>query len=306
MDLRQLEMFRAVVETGSFTKAGQRLYVSQSAVSRQISLLEHELGAPLFQRVHRRLVLTPTGKILSHHALRIFHEMRLLSTALTDLGELQKGRLQLAGGMSVCTYLFPELLKVYNDAYPNIEVRIATGVTEELLRMLREDKTDLALLTLPFHDPDLEVTPALREELVLVTNPLHPLATKPQIEFCDLAPYTFIHFEPGSNTRKLLDRTFEEEGVVFENTMELQNVEITKPLVAHGLGISIIPYPAVAGKRNGGLVWRRITGRRIFREVGWVRLKSEYTPKAVSALLQIFERLKHRFAERETAPPSQG
>ncbi|GAB4229561.1 MAG: LysR family transcriptional regulator [Acidobacteriota bacterium] len=302
MDFRQLEMFKAVVETGSFTKAGEKLYVSQSAISRQISLLEHELGDRLFRRSHRRLLLTPTGEVLLHHAQKIFHELRRLKTELADLAEMRRGRLHLAGGMSVCTYLFPELLKTYKELYPNIDVRIATGITEEILRMLREDQVDLALLSLPFDDPDLEVIPVLQEELVLVTNRSHPLAHRERVTFADLAPYTFIHFERGSNTRRLLDRIFEKAGVEFENTMELQNVEITKPLVAKGLGISIVPYPAVRRDPTGELAWRRIDDRRIFRELGWVYLKSDYLPKAVTMLLALFERLRPRFAAQGVAP----
>lgn len=268
MDLRQFEMFQAIVETGSFTKAGEKLFVSQSAISRQIKLLEEELGDQLFKRIHKRVYLTPTGDVLLQYCHRVFRELRQLTAEISDLTQLRRGNLQLAGGMSVCTYLFPPLLKRYQDLYPNIELSIATGMTEEILRMLRANEVDLALLTLPYDEPGLEVVPAVEEEMVLVMHSRHPLATRKEVSFADLVPYTFIHFEKGSNTRKLLDRIFEEEQVQFRNTMELQNVEITKPLVENGLGISIIPYPAVARNRNkGNLSYCRIGGRRIYRKL---------------------------------------
>ncbi len=302
MDLRQLEMFQAIVETGSFTRAGERLFVSQSAISRQIKLLEEELGDQLFKRIHRRIHLTPTGAIVLQHSQRIFNEVRLLNSEIADLTHLQRGSLHLAGGMSVCTYLFPALLKEYKSQFPNIEIRIATGMTEEILRMLRSNEVDLSLLSLPFDDPDLEVIPALSEEMVLVMDENHPLAAKPQIAFSDLPPYTFIHFERGSNTRKVVDRIFWEERVQFRNTMELQNVEITKPLVARGLGISVIPYPAVASTPAGrGLVYRRIAGRKIYRELGWVYLKSDYMSRAVTKLLHLFEAMKPDFVATGSA-----
>ena len=109
MDLRQLEMFRAIVETGSFTRAGKKLYVSQSAISRQIKLLEEELGDQLFRRIHRKVDLTTTGEILLRHSDRIFNELRLLNSHVSDATNLRRGRLYIAGGMSVCTYLFPSL-----------------------------------------------------------------------------------------------------------------------------------------------------------------------------------------------------
>ncbi|MEJ2078190.1 MAG: LysR family transcriptional regulator [Acidobacteriota bacterium] len=302
MDLRQLEMFQAIVETGSFTRAGERLFVSQSAISRQIKLLEEELGDQLFKRIHRRIHLTPTGAIVLQYSQRIFNEVRLLNSEIADLTHLQRGSLHLAGGMSVCTYLFPALLKEYKSQFPNIEIRIATGMTEEILRMLRSNEVDLSLLSLPFDDPDLEVIPALSEEMVLVMDENHPLAAKPQIVFSDLPPYTFIHFERGSNTRKVVDRIFWEERVQFRNTMELQNVEITKPLVARGLGISVIPYPAVASTPAGrGLVYRRIAGRKIYRELGWVYLKSDYMSRAVTKLLHLFEAMKPDFVATGSA-----
>lgn len=300
MDLRQLEMFRAIVETGSFTRAGEKLFVSQSAISRQIKLLEEELGDQIFKRIHRRIYLTATGEILLQYTIRIFNELRLMTSEIANLTHLRRGSLHLAGGMSVCTYLFPTLLKEYQQLYPNIQLRIATGITEEILRMIRSNEVDLALLSLPFDDPDLSVTPALREELVLVMTEDHPLTLRKEIDFSDLTPYTFIHFERGSNTRKLLDQIFREEKIQFRNTMELQNVEITKPLVEQGLGISIVPYPAlVAARTAGGLVSRRVGGRRIYRELGWVSLKSDYTSRAVTKLLILFDEIKYHWSEQE-------
>ncbi|MFZ0427669.1 MAG: LysR family transcriptional regulator [Acidobacteriota bacterium] len=302
MDLRQLEMFQAIVETGSFTRAGEKLFVSQSAISRQIKLLEEELGDQLFKRTHKRIHLTPTGEIVLRYSQRIFNELRLLNSEIADLTHLQRGSLHLAGGMSVCTYLFPVLLKEYRQLYPNVELRIATGTSEEILRMLRSNEVDLTLLSLPFDDPDLEVVPALSEEMVLVMDEHHPLAAKPRIAFSDLPPYTFIHFERGSNTRKVVDQIFGEEKVQFRNTMELQNVEITKPLVARGLGISLIPYPAVASTTAAqGLVYRRIAGRKIYRELGWVYLKSDYMSRAVKKLLHLFETMKPDFVATGSA-----
>ena len=297
MDLRQLEMFQAIVETGSFTKAGEKLFVSQSAISRQIKLLEEELGDQLFKRIHRHVYLTPTGDILLQYSHKVFRELRQMTAEISDLTHLRRGTLQLAGGMSVCTYLFPPLLKRYRELYPNIELSIATGMTEEILRMLRANKVDLTLLTLPYDEPGLEVIPAVAEEMVLVMNTSHPLADKSDVSFGDLTPYTFVHFEKGSNTRKLLDQIFREERIQFRNTMELQNVEITKPLVEKGLGISIIPFPAVAGNRGrGDLAYRRIGARKIYRELGWVHLKSDYMSHAVKQLLLLFEEMKERFA----------
>jgi DNA-binding transcriptional LysR family regulator len=215
-----------------------------------------------------------------------------MNSEIADLTHLRRGSLNLAGGMSVCTYLFPNLLRKFRSLYPDIELKISTGITEEILRMLRSNEVDLALLSLPFTESDLAVIPALREELVLVMEENHPLAMKEHLSFSDLEPFTFIHFERGSNTRKLLDRVFHEERVQFRTTMELQNVEITKPLVEQGLGISFIPYQAwEATQSSRKLNYRRIGGKRIFRELGWVYLKSDYMSRTMRRLLDLFNEM---------------
>ena len=303
MDIRQFEMFQAIVDTGSFTRAGEKLCVSQSAISRQIKLLEEELGDQVFKRIHRKIYLTPTGEVLLHYTRKIFNEIRLMTSEISDLTHLRRGYLRLAGGMSICTYLFPSLVKEYQQRYPNVELTIATGTNDEILRLLKTNQVDLALLSLPFQDEDLEIYPALTEEMVLVMEDQHPLSTRDRITFKDLTPYTFIHFERGSNTRKLLDEIFQEEKLHFSNNMELENVEITKPLVAIGLGISIIPYPAVVKDgENKSLYYRRIQGRRIYRELGWVSLKSDYTIRALKQLLGLFEEMKDQLTPSGRAP----
>lgn len=300
MDLRQLEMFQAIVETGSFTAAGQKLYVSQSAISRQIKLLEEELGDQIFRRIHKKIYLTPTGEVLLQYSRKVFNDMRMMISEISDLTHLRRGHLRIAGGMSVCTYLFPHLLKEYQQRYPNVQLTIATGINEEILRLLRANDADLALLSLPFNEDDLEIVPALTEEMVLVMHKNHPLAKKVEVSFQDLSPHTFIHFERGSNTRKLIDEIFLEEDVHFPGIMELQNVEIMKPLVEIGLGISMIPYPAVIkDTERFSLCYRRIEGRKIYRELGWVFLKSDYMARAMKQLLLLFEEMKQQFTATE-------
>jgi len=290
MDLRQLEMFQAIVETGSFTRAGEKLFVSQSAISRQIKLLEEELGDQVFERIHRKVYLTQAGEVLLKHSRQIFGQIRTMTEEIADLTHLRRGTLRLAGGMSVCTYLFPKLLKYYRYLYPQVEVVISTGVAEEILRGLRINEIDLALLSLPYDEEDLEVHPAITEELVLIMEPNHPLAHKDEIQLSDLEPYTFIHFERGSNTRKVIEQALRDGGIRPRNTMELQNVEIIKPLVENGLGVSIVPLPAVMRDvPRRSLHYRRIKGRKMYRELGWVALKSNYISAVEKQLLTLFD-----------------
>ena len=137
MDLPQLEMFLAVAEERSFTKAGERLHVSQSAVSRQIGLLERELGGRLFHRDGRRVSLTHAGELLAKTAASLSRQMQDVSEQISDVHDLRRGRLRLAGGMSVCMYILPRLLKRYRALHPDLDLRVTSGTSQTILEIGR-------------------------------------------------------------------------------------------------------------------------------------------------------------------------
>ncbi len=296
MDVRQLEMFRAVAEEAAFTRAAERLHVSQSAISRQLQLLEQELGTLLLHRTGRGVTLTPDGEVLLTTANRVSSEMQDAVAQISDGRNLQRGRLSLGGGMTVALYILPKLLKKFHALYKNVDLRITTGETESLLRLLRTREIDLALLTLPIVGEDLEVVSVLKEEMVLVTAGNHALTRERAVDPKKLGRYPFVLFESGSNTRKVLDDFFREEQIPVKVVMQTENVEIIKVMVAHGLGITILPYSAIAHDlRTGRFAWTRVRARRLYRETGWVYLKSEYLPRAVTEVLRVFDQMKRQF-----------
>ena len=205
MDLRQLEILKAVAETGSFTGAGRRLHVSQSAISRQILLLEAELNEPLFWRIKRKVRITPAGEALLQLSLRVFDDIRETTERLSETQQRLTGTIRLVGGMTVSIYVFPTLLKEFQRLHPDVDVKVMTGPADRLVRRLRAGTVDLGLLTLPVNEPDLVTRPVMREELLLVTYPGHPLSQKKKIESQDLRLRFFVPikefghaFTPGS------------------------------------------------------------------------------------------------------------
>jgi DNA-binding transcriptional LysR family regulator len=296
MDIRQLDMFRAVAEEGSFTRAAERLHVSQSAISRQLQLLEQELGTLLLHRSGKGATLTPHGERLLATANRVSRELQDAVSQIADSQKLQRGQLSLGGGMTVSLYVLPKLLKRFRSLYKNIDLRVTTGEAEQLLRLLRTRQVDIALLTLPVVAADLEVLPVLHEEMIVVTARNHPLSREPTVEARRLGRYPLVLFESGSNTRYVLDEFFRQEEVPINVVMETENVEIIKAMVASGLGITLLPYSAIAGElRSGRLDWSRVRGRRLYRDTGWVYLKSEYIPRSVTEVLRVFELMKSQF-----------
>jgi DNA-binding transcriptional LysR family regulator len=295
MDLRQLEIIRAIADTGSFTAAGEKLHVSQSAISRQILLLEEELGEPVFHRIGRRIRITAAGESLLQLSHRVFQDLQETVSSISDKRESLSGTMRLVGGMTVCLYVFPALLAEVRRVHPHLDLKVTVGSAERSIAMLRSGAGDLGMITLPVEATDLVAVPALEEELILVTYPSHPLAKKKSIAPADLDKQDFVLFETGSITRRLVESFFAREGVEPKIIMETENVEIIKAMVRNGLGISIIPLQAAAADVRAGQLFRsRIAGHSLVRQTGWLYPKMSRLPRTVSEVIRIFETVRPR------------
>jgi DNA-binding transcriptional LysR family regulator len=295
MDLRQLEILQAIADTGSFTACGRKLHVSQSAISRQIALLEEELGEPLFLRVGRKVRMTPAAEALVALGQRVFLDVRDTVASVTDRTRELKGTLRLSGGMTVCLYIFPTLVKQLKRAHPKLDVRMMVATAGRSVEEIRAGHVDAGLLTLPVEEADLVTLPVLREELLLVTMPGHPLAKRKKVTAQDLAGEPFVLFEAGSGTRRVIDRFFLSENVEPNVVMDTENVEIIKAMVKEGLGLGIVPYMAVAREvRARQFFATRIEGHELFRETGWVYPHVNRTPRIIDELLASFEKVRGR------------
>jgi DNA-binding transcriptional LysR family regulator len=304
VDLRQLEILRAVAETGSFTGAGQQLHLSQSAVSRQILLLEEELHEQLFLRLGRKVRITPTGTTLLGLSQRVFDDLEQTRASIVDSQQRVTGSLRLVGGMTVCLYVFPPLLKAFRKEHPDVDVKLTPGATPRLIRQLRAGAADLGLLTLPIDDPNLVSVPVMREELLLVTAPQHPLARRRNITPQDLVRQPFVLFEQGSNSRRAIEEFFIREQIAPKVVTETENVEIIKAFVRAGMGVTIIPYQSVAREvRAGALFCARIAGQQLVRETGWVHLRLNRVPRAVQEMMKTLERIRPQL---KLSPGGQG
>src|SRR5947207_7571129 len=208
MDLRQLEILQAIAETGSFTACGRKLNVSQSAISRQILLLEEELGEPLFLRVGRQVRMTPAAEALVQLGQRVFQDVKDTVGAITDRTGDLRGTLRLSGGMTVCLYVFPPLLQHLRRVHPHLDVRLTVATAGQSVQEIRAGRVNAGLLTLPIEESDLVTVPVMREELLVVMPPGHPLAKRRRIAPRDLAAQPFILFAVGWATRRVLDRFF--------------------------------------------------------------------------------------------------
>lgn len=301
MDLRQLEIVQAVAETGSFTGAGHKLHVSQSAISRQVLLLEDELNESLFVRSGRRVRITPTGDALVRLSQRLFNDIKETVNLLSDRQQVLTGTLRLAGGMTHGLYVFPALFKEYQRRHPHVEIKVISDAAPVLIRALKTGAADLGLLTLPLEEPELDVVPVMREEMLLVTHPADPLAKKKRITPQDLTRQRFVLFETASSSRRIIDEFFAREQVDPVIVMETQNVEILKALVRIGMGMTIIPYQAVARElRSGQFFCARIAGTELVRQTGWVYPRTNHVPRMIDEMFQTFRTIMPRL---KLSPP---
>jgi DNA-binding transcriptional LysR family regulator len=284
-------MALAVADNASFTRASQKLYVAQSAISRKIKLLEEELGEPLFKRVNKKVYVTPAGETLLKYARKIFQDLRNATLEISEIRQLERGQLRVGAGMLACTYILPPVLERFKTLHPRIDLEVVTAPTDALLVKLRENSIELGVFTLPIQHSDLEVIPIATEEMVVVTSPKHPvLSKKSWIKAEEIQEYPLILFPKGASTRNVLEGFFRRAQITPHVAMEAENVATIKPLVKIDLGISIIPLRSMADElKRGELHCLRIQNHKVTRQVGLVYHKSEHLPKILLELVRLFK-----------------
>ena len=293
MDIRQLEMFAAVAENLSFTQASTQLHVSQSAISRQVRLLEEELGEQVFKRLNRRVYLTEAGETLLRYARRILVELRNAAMEISEIANLNRGRITIGAGMTACIYLLPPVLENFKSKYPNVEQVVVTGPTGMLLEQIRHNRLDVGVLSLASGSPDLEVVPICTEELVVVCSPRErSLAGRKVMNPNEIETFPMLLFPKDTSTRQIIDDFFKTANVRPRTSMESENVATIKPLVAIGLGISILPHRAVQTEvKRGELHYLRLRGHKLSRSISLVFHRADSRPRALTELIQLFRNL---------------
>jgi len=226
---------------------------------------------------------------------RVFLDVRETVGAITDRTRELRGTLRLSGGMTVCLYVFPPLLKHLRRVHPQLDVRLTVATAGHSVQQIRAGRVDAGLLTLPLEEADMVTVPVLREELLLVTMPRHPLARRRTVAPRDLAALPFVLFEMGSATRRVIDNFFASENIEPTVVMDTENVEIIKAMVKTGLGIGIVPYQAIAREvKAGQLFCSRIDGHELVRETGWVYARANRVPRMIEELLTAFQAVKDK------------
>jgi DNA-binding transcriptional LysR family regulator len=249
LDLYKLEIFLRVVREGSFSRAAERLLMTQPAVSQHIQDLENQLGTPLFVRERRGVSLTVEGETLREYAGRILQLMAEAENAVTDVRKLASGQLSLGATPGVSIYLLPDYIQNFRAQYPQLSVTLQTGITPQIVQDLRAGQIELG-----FIEGELDAVTsvqlglhALEEvEQLVVVGPKHPWWTRQSVSLAELDRQPFIMRQPSSQTRIWLEHALAGNKIQPKVSAEFDNVESIKRTVMLGMCLTILPDYVVA------------------------------------------------------------
>jgi DNA-binding transcriptional LysR family regulator len=243
--LHQLKVFEAVARHSSFTRAAEELFLTQPTVSMQVKQLSKAVGLPLFEQVGKRLYLTEAGKQLYQTCQDIFERLAQFEIVIADLKGLKQGSLRLSV-VTTAKYVIPRLLGPFCQRYPGIDVSLTVTNHEYLLENLVNNRDDLYILSQPPEELDVVVHPFLENPLVVIAPRNHPLVKEKNIPLQRLAEEPFIMREPGSGTRKSVQKLFDEHGLDVKVKLDLGSNEAIKQAIAGGLGVSVLSLHTLA------------------------------------------------------------
>jgi DNA-binding transcriptional LysR family regulator len=238
--LRQLQIFEAVAQYGSISRAAQALHLTQPAVSMQIKQLEDQIGLALVDLVGRKLVITEAGHELRGHAARITAQMEDLAASMDQFRGLERGVLRLAV-VSTVNYFLPPLIGSFTKRHPGVRISLQVANRDAVMATLADNSADLAVTGQPPDSADVSAQNFMDNPLVVIAAPSHPLAGKERVKLGDLADQTLVLREPGSGTRAAVERHFSRHRTAYRPGCELSSNEAIKQSVQAGLGLGVVP-----------------------------------------------------------------
>jgi DNA-binding transcriptional LysR family regulator len=256
MNLHHLRIFHAVAQRRSITAAAADLLLSQPAISLQLKALERHLGLPLFERGGPKLRLTHAGEVLHRAAVSILSAQDEAERAILELRDGTKGRLILGAGTTGGMYVLPRILREYKRLWPETEILLHIGTTDQILEKLLQNVLDMGLVGGPIEDRRFAVEPVCGDELVLIAAPSHPIVSLAKVTLRDLGGMPFIVPETGSRTRQLVERGLREAGVPLRIAMQMPGTEGVKRAVEAQLGIGMVSGYAVENECLTGVLKR--------------------------------------------------
>src|SRR6266566_1008635 len=290
----------AIAESGTFTAGALRVHVTQAAISMQIRQLENELGARVFVRAPRHVILTEAGEHLLQRARQILREHDAAVDEIAALAGAERGRLRIGSASAmILTEPLPKILKELRRQHPAAEVAVISGTSGALVDQILAGELDIAFVSLPVDVRGIQAERLSEDQLVAIASPRHKLAKQRTISAYTLAGEKLILGERGGNTRRLIDQFFAQAGVSLHVTMELSRQAAIRRMVEEDMGVGIVPLQSVGeAVDDGRLVRWWIEGAQINWELGIARLTGGYE----SPITQTFVKLSRNYFSESQRP----
>lgn len=305
MELRHLRTIAAVARHRSLTKAGDELFLTQSAVSQQIRRLEEELGVEVFHRTSRRVELTTEGRVILGYAQRVLAEVDGLRSELEEITGLLSGQLVIGGVYPTGPYDLFAMLAEFRAAHPGVAIHMVEETQDDTLSALRADDLDCAFIA---HDPDalgdeFEASLIWEDELVVGLPVGHPLAAEPGVTFEQLAAEDLIAFRENSAIRRRLERKMADRGLEPRNAFICTEMAAVRALASRGLGLAVMPR-SIAEEPGPPLELRPFAPDRLTWPVALVWRAARRQSPAGQAFLKVALDYAERSAPPEPARPA--
>lgn len=289
MELSQLEVFLAVARERRFSRAADKLFRTQSAVSQTIRKLEGELGEALFDRSSREGVLTDAGKVLYEYAEKLINLRGEASESLAELKELQKGKLVIAANELTVLYLLPVLAE-FRRLHPMIKITVERALGSHIPDEVLSYSVEFGVLSYAPQEPSLHSIVIFSDQLVFVVPPSHPLASAPQISIRQLGAESFVAHIVSSPYREKVIQMFKSHKTPLHMDLELPTLQAIKRYVAMGSGVAFVPEISVEAEiARGELVSIPVRELQLKRKLRLIYRKDASLSHAARAFLKVAE-----------------
>ncbi|QEW31272.1 LysR family transcriptional regulator [Erwinia billingiae] len=283
--LRQLRVFVAVAQQGSFSQAGQLIGLSQSAVSHSIKELEGDMGIRLLDRTTREVLLTEAGEQLSSRLERLLEELNTTLLDVRSYGKQRSGTVRVAASQTIAAHLMPQCLAASTEHFPDIKVMLRDRPQQWVLQSIRNAEVDFGIVVGPLPEEDFETEAILDEPFLLLCRKDDPLAAQQTIHWQMLNQRQLVLQDYASGSRVLIDEALRVQQVQAEIVQEIGHPATLYPMVEAGIGISILPALALPLPEGRPLLVRRMVPE-INRTIVLVRRKNRSLTPAAEAIWQ--------------------
>lgn len=289
MDLGQLEVFLTVTREGKFSRAAEKLYRTQSAVSQSIHKLEEDIGELLFDRSSRDGQLTDAGRVLQEYAERLLNLRNDATGALAELREVQRGKLAIAANEFTALYLLPVLAE-FRRLHPMIRIMVQRSLGSHIPGDVLRHNSELGVLTYDPDEPQLHSIVVYLDELIFVVPPTHPLAAEGQVSIRQLGAESFVAHIVSSPYREKVIQAFKRHKTPLHMDIELPTLQAIKRFVTMGNGVALLPEISVENElARGELVRIPVRELHLHRKLRLVYRKAASISHAARAFLKVAE-----------------